>query len=268
MDILWKLINSSTNLPITGGAASTAVTIRRGVDGYLFDFSDATFKASGWGAKASAMTEIDAVNLPGCYILSISIATWINGDYQVIATYSGTPALYATAEISITGGIVSVTVGTNNDKTGYVLASFDFPFTLDSAYDAAKTAATQTSVDELTTDVYNLTHNEAGDPIVRVIPLPAASHSCVIYDFCFDRIGSTPLPTVTATARIINLPYDYEGKYHSGATITGTYDASQGLVSWEFVWGAVVTISISEIGFLAQVTVPVGETQARIADLV
>ena len=68
-----------------------------------------------------------AVNLSG---------TNIDVD-QVVASVSGAVGSVTGAVGSVTG---TVTVGTNNDKTGYALTA---------AYDAAKTAATQTSVNTI-----------------------------------------------------------------------------------------------------------------------
>lgn len=139
MELLWKLINPNSNAPITGGAAGTAYKIRRGADGNLFDFDDMTFKASGWTTLSAALSEVDAAHLPGVYRGSIDTTLWQNGEYQFDATYSaGNVLLYATDRVALQDGVEAVTVGAVNDKTGYVL---------DSAYDAAKTAATQASVD-------------------------------------------------------------------------------------------------------------------------
>lgn len=141
MELLWKLINPNSNAPITGGAVGTSYKIRRGTDGYLFDFGDTTFKASGWTALTAALAEVDAANLPGVYRATCDTALWQDGEYQFDATYSaGGVLLYAVERVLIQDGVEAVTVGTNNDKTGYILTA---------AYDAAKAAATQTSVNAL-----------------------------------------------------------------------------------------------------------------------
>lgn len=120
-------------------------------------------------------------------------------------------------------------------------------------------------IDDLDTDIYDLTHVD-GEEVPRVIPAPESANTCVLYEYCYAQDGATPLSSVTATAVIIHLPYDYSDKLHTGAEITGTYDAIQGLVTWEIVYGAAVTIKIDEVGFQGSVTVP-SQTQARVSDL-
>ena len=306
MQILWKLINPNSNIPITGGASATSLKIRRESDGFLYDWNDSTFKASGWGSVSATLLEVDAVNLPGLYVKDISTALWNDGGYDYDATYTAAGvSLFAVNSLYVEDGVEAVIAGTVNDKIGYSLAA---------AYDAAKTAATQTSVnalgspmqagtqvtvatnndktgyamtasyditlaainetvdtidgkaDDIIEDIYYLTHNEDGDPIQRVIPLPVNGDSCIIYDYCFDQDSGSPLASVSASAKIVSLPYDYHDKLHTGAMITGTYEASTGLISWEIVQGATVIISIQEVGVMGRVTIP-NETQARIFDL-
>lgn len=265
MQIFWKLINPNSNAPITGGSAGTSYKVRRGADGYLFDFSDTTFKASGWTTLTAALTEVDATNLSGVYVAAFDTALWTDGEYQLDAIYSaGGVVLYATERVLLQDGVEAVTVGTNNDKTDYALTA---------AYDAAKTAATQASVtaidgkaDDIITDIYLLTHTPAGVPIIRVIPLPVASDTCVLFEYCYGISSQTPLASVTASCQIVRLPYDYDGKLHTGAVLTGTYTPADGLVQWEIVQGATVMVNIKEVGILRQVTIP-NELQARVYDL-
>lgn len=134
------------------------------------------------------------------------------------------------------------------------------------APDNATIAAIDGKADAIIADIYALTHNEAGEPIQRVIPLPESAEACVLYEYCFDPSSQSPLASVTATALISALPYDYGGKLHTGAIIAGTYDAAEGLVSWEIVQGATVTVSIKEVGVLSRITIPAAP-QARVFDL-
>lgn len=325
MEILWKLIDSA-GAPITGGAASTSVKIRRASDGYLFDFNDTTFKASDWIAISSAMSEVSATHLPGVYRLLVTTTAWTDGAYQMDASYTGTAAQTALQELLLQDGIdITLAIAERTNRlpddpasqssvtalgTPLQAGSYVAPANSDisaikgktdnlpsdpasntqvntrlaaSAYIAPDNAAIAVigadthellldiatvdgKTDQLISDVYDLTHNEAGDPISRVIPLPVASDTCVLYEYCYDVSSQTPLASVTALCQIIRLPYDYSDKLHTGSLITGTYTAADGLVQWEIVQGATVTVTIQEVGVSAVVTIPT-TLQARVYDL-
>lgn len=102
MEILWLILDSNGD-PVTGGSASTAFTLRRGADGFLYDFDDATFKAAGWTSATQALTEEDAVNLPGWYTLTIDVTDFDDGWYQGNGVYSVTPS-YSNQEFAIYNG--------------------------------------------------------------------------------------------------------------------------------------------------------------------
>ena len=55
----------------TGLSANLTLRIVRSSDGYLFDWNDRTFKASGWTTKNQAATEADSTNAPGLYYWTI-----------------------------------------------------------------------------------------------------------------------------------------------------------------------------------------------------
>lgn len=78
------------------------------------------------------------------------------------------------------------------------------------------------------------------------IGAPADSDACRVYDFCFEGDGSTPVTSVTAEAKIISLPYDKDGKLHSGDVIPYTYDSATGKIYWDIAQGAVVSFMIKE----------------------
>jgi hypothetical protein len=86
MEITWLLVDQA-GTPVTDGAATTALKVRRSADGYLLDWSDYTFKASGWTTVATNFGEIDATNLPGYYRKVMDISAWNDGLYQLIAAY-------------------------------------------------------------------------------------------------------------------------------------------------------------------------------------
>ena len=86
MEITWLLVDQAGD-PIVGGGADSSLRVRRSVDGYLLDWDDMTFKASGWTTPATLFIEIDAVNLPGYYHKIIDISGWDDGLYQLMAAY-------------------------------------------------------------------------------------------------------------------------------------------------------------------------------------
>lgn len=77
------------------------------------------------------------------------------------------------------------------------------------------------------------------------IESPDPSAVCRVYEWCYT-VDSEPLPAVTATARIVALPYDSTGKLISGDEVAGIYDPNSGLVYWDFVHGARVQFNIVE----------------------
>lgn len=105
MKLTWQILDND-GLPIVGGAASTLVKIRRLSDGYLFDWDDSTFKNSDWVALSSAMSEIDATNIPGWYEKSVTETTWEDGKYQVITEFdNGTVKRFGSSECEVKNGI-------------------------------------------------------------------------------------------------------------------------------------------------------------------
>jgi len=87
MEIVWSIYDNDA-APITGGAASTSIKIRRVVDDYLLDWNDMTFKAAGWTTPATTLAEISAVNLPGAYRKVIDVSAWADGYYHAVLGYS------------------------------------------------------------------------------------------------------------------------------------------------------------------------------------
>ena len=63
-----------------------------------------------------------------------------------------------------------------------------------------------------------------------------------------------------------NRSFDADGKLHGISEIAGTYSADTGLVYWDLVQGATVSIRIVELGVASKITVP-AEESARLADL-
>jgi hypothetical protein len=62
-------ILDENNLAITG-LSDIVVSIRRISDDFFYDFSDDTFKTSGWTTKEQTLSEVDATDAPGEYAYS------------------------------------------------------------------------------------------------------------------------------------------------------------------------------------------------------
>ena len=98
------------------------------------------------------------------------------------------------------------------------------------------------------------------------IGVPTDINVCRVYDYCFLADDATPMTSVDSDVRIVSLPYDYDDKLHSGDEITGTYNATTGLLYWDVVKGAGIKVRIKELGLNVSVVVP-STTTARLADL-
>ena len=87
-------VSDITGVPLTG-ATGVLIRIQRASDEFYYDFSDATFKSSGWSDRDAQLSEVDAVLLPGIYELTGGFDTGgvtnISGDdtYLVFPVNSG-----------------------------------------------------------------------------------------------------------------------------------------------------------------------------------
>ncbi len=124
---------NSTGAPVSGQTIN--LTIKKTSTGNWFDFSDSTFKSSGWTTKEQTLTynSTDAIytynwNPPSSesaaeqYLFVYDNANTTYRDHQIESVeYQniGTSTYAGGAVASVTA---AVTVGTNNDKTGYSLA--------------------------------------------------------------------------------------------------------------------------------------------------
>jgi hypothetical protein len=83
-----------------------------------------------------------------------------------------------------------------------------------------------------------------GDAATADAPPPAGAIR--VYDYCFLPDGVTPMAAVDvkASMNIHELPYDYNGRLHSGKTVAGTYNASTGKVYWDIAPGALCSFFI------------------------
>lgn len=85
-EIGWLIVDGAGQF-VTGGAADTEVKVRRGSDGFMLDWDDLVFKATGWTELAPTLQETDAVNAPGLYRRAADVSGWMDGQYQAFARY-------------------------------------------------------------------------------------------------------------------------------------------------------------------------------------
>jgi len=89
---------NSLGKPLTG-LVDLYIRIRRNSDGKFLDWSDMTFKTSGWTTLNKTMTEISATNAPGLYALTgefnTSLLTNANANDAYVIFSLQTPGLNA-----------------------------------------------------------------------------------------------------------------------------------------------------------------------------
>jgi hypothetical protein len=104
MKVSWLILDNDFD-PITGGAASTSIKIRRLSDGYLLDWDDNAFKNTGWVSLSTTLSEIDATNLAGWYEKVITETSWSDGAYQFITYFdNGSIKRHGIAQITVKSG--------------------------------------------------------------------------------------------------------------------------------------------------------------------
>lgn len=84
--VLYAITDSSGN-PVTGQTVRLAV--QRVSDGYFRDFSDGTFKASGWTTRLATMSYDTTGEYYG-YDLQVSAGNLVSGDYVCIVSNDDT----------------------------------------------------------------------------------------------------------------------------------------------------------------------------------
>jgi hypothetical protein len=82
-------VTDSFGDPVSGQTIRCAV--QRGTDGYFLDFSDQTFKASGWSQRLFILS-YDTVGEYYSTVITIDQATLVSSDYVI--TVSNDSALY------------------------------------------------------------------------------------------------------------------------------------------------------------------------------
>lgn len=89
--------------------------------------------------------------------------------------------------------------------------------------------------------------NESG--LAGPVRLPEVSGMCYLYDTLYrpGATGASAASGVNVHVKIVELPYDYEGYFWSGQTITLTTDAD-GIWALYVPQGATVQVTIEEFG--------------------
>lgn len=100
-----------------------------------------------------------------------------------------------------------------------------------------------------------------------IIGTPADPDACRVYDYAFEQDDETPVASLDACCFITSLPYDYDGKLHSGARRDATYDPETGLFYWDIVKGATVKFHVKHFGYINKSKVIPALDQARLSDI-
>jgi len=183
-------------------------------------------------------------------------------------------ALASTDDDAYNGQAVFIVSGTGQDQLA-VIRDYD------GATQTATTYCTLATTPDTTSGyvmlplglapILSLMYDYQGTPTPIVIPPPALSNVCRVYEFAYIQSGASPLSTVTATAQIIDLPFDYDGKLHAGTSVTALTTTPDGqgnyAIYWDLPYTSTVTIYVKEHGVQHQITVP-STTTARLADLI
>lgn len=161
----------TTNLPASPAATGAAMTLTTGertsVAGAVWDLSTTGHTTS--GTFGAAMNAAGAAGDPWSTSLPGSYASGTAGNIVGNNLNASVSSRLAAASISLSAG--AVTVGTNNDKTGYALtAAYDAAKTAAQAGDAmALTATERNSVADALLDRNMATGTDSGSPTVRTV---------------------------------------------------------------------------------------------------
>ena len=225
--------------------------------GYLDNLSGGAVALDSTVAKTGADSDtletlsdqIDAItSLTGARAITLQLyetATITPIADVAVAIYNSDESLLLSVVVTDTNGQYDIAVddGTYKLRMRKAGATFTVPETMVVTADATKTFY--------------------GDLID--IGTPSDSDVCRIYDYLYLADGSTEESSPKVRAEIKELPYDKDGKLHSGDIITEVYDSATGLLYWDIVQGAKVSFFIENFIEVERV-VPALSTQ-RLATL-
>jgi len=232
--------------------------------GYLYTSVDRGFRRiptlSDIDSKTSKM-QFDANN----YILSSNqtgdgVVGSIVVSINVKLNTGGVPIPDVTVTVKNSDGSVDLTrvVTDTNGVATVGLDAGDYQVVL------SKAGYVFTVPETITVDVNNNSFDLYGDELV--ISVPTAVDACTVYEFGYTQDDQTPLPELEGIAKIVSLPYDYNGKLHTGKQMRGEYDSSQGIIYWQIVYGATVDFRIPDLGVNVRRVIP-SVAQARLSEI-
>lgn len=182
--------------------------------------------------------QIDNVEVPsGASTVTIIIndgSNPLSDVFVAIKNNAQTVLLYAT----YTDSNGQITCALNDGTYKVILRKFGYTFTVPETLTVSGT----------TSDTYSGSANDVGTP--------TDVDACRVYEYCFLADDETPMTSVNEKLRIMSLPYDYDGKLHSGDDITGVYSSVTGLLYWDIVVGAIVRVKIKDLGIDDIITIP------------
>ena len=234
---------------ISGSAASE---IGGGL--YSYELSSGSVSAEGEyiAVFKTTDTSVDQQHIPALWVVdraakdiydAIDTLETGGGDNNVVITIEtdiGDPLYNATVKIFNVTNTVFITEKKTNAAGGA-------PFNLDDGEYAVRIfypGYSFTSPETLTVSGdTNQTFSGAGFSLTP----PESADACLVYEYCFEADDVTPLASVEATAKIVELPYDYGGKLHAGTETAGTYNNETGLVYWYLVKGATIDFDMPTI---------------------
>lgn len=119
--------------------------------------------------------------------------------------------------------------------------------------------------------ILSLMYDNSGEPTPIIIPVPTISNVCRVYEFVYDQPGALPQDSALMSAKIVSLPFDYNGKLHAGTVVTASKTTPDGngnyAIYWDLPYTAHVTVYLSDHGVHKQIEVP-EQTTARLAGLI
>jgi hypothetical protein len=219
----------------------------------------------------NALVKGDIIDIAGSTVstsaaqVGVNVVSTNNIDFTALEKTSlnaATPASVTGSVGSVTGNVggnvvgsvgsvtAAVTVGTNNDKTGYALTA---------AYDAAKTASSQSSVDAVTVDLVTITVNQ-GTMISDLNTIKAD-----LVTITTDVLAIPTNPLLTNDARITEVMNELDAIGVDLITITNNQALQGTLANDDIIKADLVTITAD---ILAIPTNPLLTNDSRITETI
>lgn len=179
---------------------------------------------------------------------------------QIYETATTTPIVDVSVSILNEGETVTLAKGVTDSNGQYIVALDDATYKV-----RLRKAGGEFTVPETIVVTDDATEELFGDTII--IAAPADPDVCRVFDYLFLADGVTPQPaaSIDVKAQITELPFDADGKLHSGDIIAEVYDEGTGLVYWDIVQGATVSFFVNDYIGIARV-IPAEDTK-RLVDI-